>query len=159
MVNAYGYVRDKFGDFSSGITIVKRMAKEVGIEIKEIYAEKSDGNYENMEIAQGIINTLKNCVLFVPDTSDLYFDDYAMVNFSKKLNENNVLLVDCSFPKFDNTIICKNNGIENISEWLFSKTIIVLERYKRASIDTENKSRESDIKSLALKIESMKSES
>ena len=60
MINAYGYVRDKFGDFSSGINLVKKTSREVGIEIKTIYTSKSDGKYENMDLAKSVTDSLKN---------------------------------------------------------------------------------------------------
>lgn len=152
-MKAHGYVRDRNGDFSSGIQLIEKTAGEVGVKAAEIYTEKSDGQYENMEIAKYIANSLKNSVLFVPDTSDLYFDEFAMVRFMEKLNENHVLLIDCSCPKFDNEIAFRNNGIENISDWLFSRTVILFERYMRASAETENKSREPDIQKIIRKIE------
>ena len=152
-IAAYGYVRDKFGNFSSGINLVERTAGEAGIEITEIYTEKSDGEYENMETAKNMVNSLKNCVLFVPDTSDLYFDEFAMVKFAEKLNENHVILVDCYHPEFDNEAISTDNECENISGWMFSKTILMLERYMRASAEAENNSRESNIKKIMRKIE------
>lgn len=153
LVKAVGYVRNKLGDFSSGIQLIEKTAGEVGVEIEGLYTEESDGQYENMEIAKGMVNSLKNCVLFVPDTSDLYFDEFAMVRFMEKLNENHVLLVDCSCPKFDNEIAFRNNGIENISDWLLSRTVTFLERYMRASAEMGNKSREPDIQKIIRKIE------
>ena len=155
-MKAYGYVRDENGEFSSREDKVKKMAEKVGIELIGTLCERSDGKYENMQMARFMVDSLHDSVLFVSDTSDLYYDEFAMVKFMERLKENNVLLIDCSCPKFDNALAIEDHAADNISVWFISKMIIVLERYMRASTEMGNKSCDPDIQSIVGKIREMK---
>ena len=154
-MKVYGYVRDEYGNFSSRVSKTKQMSEKIGTKIHWIFCEQSDGKYENMERARFILDSLQDSVLLVSDTSDLYYDEFAMVKFMEKLKENNVLLIDCSCPKFDNALAIEDHAVDNISDWLISKMIIVLERYMRASTERKDMDCDPDIQNIARKIQEM----
>lgn len=127
----YGYVRDKDGNFKNRKEKVMSFAKLMNFSIDRIICEKSSENYEDIVEIRKLLETEKDFVLLVSDTSDLFEDLYSRVMFSKLLEEKNVFLIDAYYPNFDYRMLIEKNCKDNPSGFLTNSFISTLEAYLR----------------------------
>lgn len=127
----FGYVRDKDGNFDNRKNKVLEFSKQMDFLIDEFICEKSSENYEDMTEIRKLLETEKDFVLLVSDTSDLFEDLYSRVMFSKFLEEKNVFLIDTYYPNFDYRMLIEKNCKDNPSGFLTNCFISTLEAYLR----------------------------
>ena len=101
-MKVYGYIRDISGNFADREEKIIITANLLDLRIDKLYTEKSDGLYKNMIVAKEMIKNIHDCILILPDTSDLYFDEETMFQIMPRLNENHVFVIDCNYLRFDN---------------------------------------------------------
>ena len=136
-VNVYGYVRDVNGDYEIGGKIILAMAEKLDLVFNSIYTETSDGSVGNMPVAQGMINSLENCILIVPDTSDLYVDEELAVKLYREINNRNIVLIDCADLSFDNRMMEKKYSKMEPNIWFKHNLTVTVERSQRMKRDFE----------------------
>lgn len=127
----FGYVRDKDGNFKNRKEKVMSFAKLMNFSIDRIICEKSSENYEDIVEIRKLLETEKDFVLLVSDTSDLFEDLYSRVMFSKLLEEKNVFLIDAYYPNFYYRMLIEKNCKDNPSGFLTNSFISTLEAYLR----------------------------
>lgn len=148
-MKVYGYVRDINGCFTEGRKLILSTANSLSLDVDKIYAEQSSGEYDKMLIAQQMVSELHDCILILPDTSELYFTDYAAMHFMKNLNNQNVFVIDCAYLEFDNIHAESNRSRDLPYAYLINNLIIQIEVYLRNR--KENPFNESDGEILKLK--------
>lgn len=130
-MKVFGYVRDKNGNFERRKEKVVGFAELMNFSLNKIVCEKSSERYEDMIEIKRLLESEKNFVLLVSDTSDLFEDLYSRVMFSKLLEEKNVFLMDSYYPNFDYRMLIEKNCKNNPSEFLTNSFIATLEAYLR----------------------------
>lgn len=127
----FGYVRDKDGNFENRKSKVIEFSKQMDFPIYKFILEKSSENYEDMTEIRKLLETEKDFILVVSDTSDLFQDDYSCELLSLQMDRKNVFLLDCYYPKFDYRKLL--TGIYKIEpvEFLENATIMTVEIHLR----------------------------
>lgn len=130
-MKVFGYVRDKDGNFEKRKEKVMSFAKFMDFSVERMICERSTENYEDMIEIKKLLESEKNFVLLVSDTSDLFEDLYSRVMILKILEENNVFLIDTYYPNFDYRMLVEKNCKDNPSGFLTNSFIAILEAYLR----------------------------
>lgn len=127
----YGYVRDENGNFEKRKRKIIEFSKLVDFPIDKMIYEQSSENYEDMTEIRKLLETERDFILLVSDTSDLFEDDYARANFCWKMDDKNVFLIDCHYPKFNyKSLITDRYKIEPF-DFLTNATMSAMEVYLR----------------------------
>lgn len=66
---------------------VVEFSKLVDLPIDKMICEKSSENYEAMTEIRRLLDTERDFILLISDTSDLFEDDYARVNLCWKMDD------------------------------------------------------------------------
>ena len=127
----YGYVRDKDGNFDNRKEKVISFVELMNFQMDRMICEKSSENYDDMKEIRKLLEADRNFILLVSDTSDLFEDDYAKIMFIKTMEENNIFLVDSSYPNFDYKMLIEKYNKETLFSFLTNTIISSLEIYAR----------------------------
>ena len=131
-MNVYAYVRNVNGDFENGIKIIHDTAKLIKLDVDKVYMEKSNGKFGETPIMDKMIGEIDSCVLLVPDTSDMYFDEELAVRVYRKINDKKIFLIDCKNLPFNNQAMDKRFQRQyNLSDWFKNQLIVAIERTDR----------------------------
>ncbi len=127
----FGYVRDKDGNFESRKNKVIEFSKQMDFPIDRMICEKSSKDYEDMTYIRKLMETEKDFILLVSDTSDLFEDDYACKLLSLQMDRKNVFLLDAYYPKFNYRKLL--TGVYKIEpvEFLENAMIMTVENHLR----------------------------
>lgn len=106
-------------------------------QIIKIICEKSSENYEDMNKIKKLLETERNFILLVSDTSDLFEDDYAKIMLVKIMDEKNVFLIDSSYPNFDYKMLIEEYSKDTPFSFLTNTIISGLEIYARQTKMTD----------------------
>lgn len=127
----FGYVRDKNGNFRNRKEKVIEFSKLMGFPIDKMICEQSSENYEDMTEVKNLLETERDFILLVSDTSDLFEDDYSRIMLLKFLEEKNVFLIDSYYPNLDYRKLIDRNCKNCPSDFLTNMIITTLEIYLR----------------------------
>lgn len=130
-MKVYGYVRDKDGKFDSRKEKVLNFSELMNLTIDKMICEEAYENYSDMIKIRELLETEKDFILIVSDTSDLFEDDYAKINILQQMDKNNVFMIDSTYPNFDYKMLIEEYSKETPFSFLTSTIISGLEIYAR----------------------------
>lgn len=127
----FGYVRDENGNFEKRKEKVVDFSRLMNLTIDRMICEKSSENYEDMTEIRNLLEVESNFILLVPDTSDLFEDDYSRIMLLKSLEEKNAFVIDTYYPNLDYHKLIDKNCKKCPSDFLTNMIITTLEVYLR----------------------------